>query len=89
MKVKGFRVNPIEIEGHLLEHPDILDCCVVPVPDEFSYELPKAFVVLTEEAKEKLRVVRSGSNDGQAAEDALKDKLIQARICFHSYYILC
>ncbi|KAF8920769.1 acetyl-CoA synthetase-like protein [Mucidula mucida] len=70
MKVKGFRVNPDELENHLLKHADVADCCVVPVPDEFSGEVPKAFVVLTQEAR-----VRVGSDDSQLAQ--VKAALIQ------------
>ena len=42
----GENIYPGEIE-HLLErHPDILQACVVPVPDELKGEKPFAFVVL-------------------------------------------
>ncbi|KAJ6497606.1 acetyl-CoA synthetase-like protein [Mycena sanguinolenta] len=54
MKVKGFRVNPEEIESQLIKHEDVADCCVVPVADEFSGELPKAFVVLTQAARSRM-----------------------------------
>ncbi|KAK0466425.1 amp dependent CoA ligase [Desarmillaria tabescens] len=46
MKVRGFQVAPAELEGHLLLHPFVGDCCVVPVPDDYSGELPLAYVVL-------------------------------------------
>lgn len=46
MKVRGFQVAPAELEGHLLTHPSVLDACVVPVPDEYSGEIPLAFVVV-------------------------------------------
>lgn len=46
MKVRGFQVAPAELEGHLLNHPSVVDACVVPVPDEYSGELPLAFVVV-------------------------------------------
>ncbi|KAJ7108388.1 hypothetical protein C8R43DRAFT_1140052 [Mycena crocata] len=29
MKVKGFRVNPADIEARLLQHLDVVGCCVV------------------------------------------------------------
>ena len=57
----GENVFPGEVE-HLLErHPDILQACVVPVPDEIKGEKPFAFVVLksgstlTEDDSEALR----------------------------------
>lgn len=46
MKVRGFQVAPAELEGHLLDHPDVSDVCVVPIPDEFSGELPFAYIVI-------------------------------------------
>ncbi|KAF9076081.1 amp dependent CoA ligase [Rhodocollybia butyracea] len=46
MKVKGFQVAPAELEGHLLLHPAVADVCVVGIPDEYSGELPLAYVVV-------------------------------------------
>ncbi|KAI0046627.1 phenylacetyl-CoA ligase [Auriscalpium vulgare] len=46
IKVRGFQVAPAELEGHLLEHADVADACVVGVPDDFSGEIPFAFVTL-------------------------------------------
>ncbi|OJA18473.1 hypothetical protein AZE42_04979 [Rhizopogon vesiculosus] len=46
MKVRGFQVAPAELEGCILDHPDVADTCVVPVPDDYSGEVPLAFVVL-------------------------------------------
>lgn len=37
---------PADIEGCLFDHPDIADACVVGVPDDYSGEVPLAFVVL-------------------------------------------
>ncbi|KAF8073409.1 hypothetical protein FPV67DRAFT_744599 [Lyophyllum atratum] len=53
MKVKGFPVAPAELEGCLLSHPDVLDCCVVGVPDAYNGELPLAYVVLTPDAQHR------------------------------------
>jgi acyl-CoA synthetase (AMP-forming)/AMP-acid ligase II len=46
MKVRGFQVAPAELEGHILGHSDVADVCVVGMPDEYSGELPMAWVVL-------------------------------------------
>lgn len=43
--VGGFNVYPAEIEGVLLEHPDVADVAVVGLPDERLGEVPHAFVV--------------------------------------------
>ncbi|KAK8184936.1 uncharacterized protein BKA78DRAFT_256216 [Phyllosticta capitalensis] len=45
IKVKGFQVAPAELEAHLLTHPSVADCAVIPVPDDQAGEVPKAFVV--------------------------------------------
>jgi acyl-coenzyme A synthetase/AMP-(fatty) acid ligase len=45
MKVRGFQVAPAELEAHILLHADVADVCVVGVPDEYSGEVPLAYVV--------------------------------------------
>jgi len=60
MKVRGFQVAPAELEGHLLDHPYVSDVCVVGVPDEFSGEVPMAFVVPSSEARELIEVGPQG-----------------------------
>ncbi|KAI0347854.1 amp dependent CoA ligase [Trametopsis cervina] len=55
MKVRGFQVAPAELEGFLLDHPDVADVCVVGVPDEYSGELPLAFVVPNEAARARIQ----------------------------------
>jgi len=46
-KVRGFQVSPAELEAHLLQHESISDACVVGVPDDYSGEVPVAYVVLS------------------------------------------
>ena len=55
IKVRGVQVAPSELEGHLLDHTDIADVCVVGIPDEYSVELPFAFVVLSRGAQERIK----------------------------------
>jgi len=45
IKVKGNQVAPAELEAHILTHPSVADCAVIPVPDDAAGEVPKAFVV--------------------------------------------
>ncbi|KAI0274533.1 amp dependent CoA ligase [Russula aff. rugulosa BPL654] len=45
--------RPAELEGHLLQHPDVADTCVVGVPDDYSGEVPLAFVVLSPDADKR------------------------------------
>ena len=46
IKVRGYQVAPAEIEALLLTHPNISDAAVIPVEDEASGELPRAYVTL-------------------------------------------
>jgi long-chain acyl-CoA synthetase len=42
----GENIYPGEVETVLERHPDIIQACVVPIPDEIKYEKPFAFVVI-------------------------------------------
>lgn len=48
IKVRGFQVAPAELEALLLTHNAVQDVAVIPVEDEKSGELPRAYVVLKE-----------------------------------------
>ena len=76
MKVRGFQVAPAELEGHLLQHPDIADTCVVGVPDDFSGELPLAFVVLSADATK--RALRSSATAEKIKASISKVRLFYA-----------
>ncbi|KAF8895160.1 hypothetical protein BD779DRAFT_1668497 [Infundibulicybe gibba] len=54
LKVNGYQVAPAELEGCLLGHPDVVDCCVVSIPDVYSGELPLAYVVLSTSAVRRI-----------------------------------
>ncbi|RJG11178.1 long-chain-fatty-acid--CoA ligase [Massilia cavernae] len=43
--VSGFNVYPTELESVISMHPGVLECAVVGVPDEYSGEAVKVFVV--------------------------------------------
>lgn len=45
IKVKGIGVAPAELEDLLLGHPDVEDVAVMSVPDDYTGERPKAYVV--------------------------------------------
>ncbi|HEX6285783.1 MAG TPA: AMP-binding protein, partial [Pyrinomonadaceae bacterium] len=51
IKYKGFQVAPAELEALLLTHPCIADAAVIPYPDDEAGEVPKAIVVLKQEAE--------------------------------------
>jgi len=54
-KVKGFQVTPAELEGHLLSHSDVDDSCVVSILDDYSGELPLAYVVLRPDVAARIK----------------------------------
>lgn len=45
IQVPGFRVYPSEIESIVSEHPDVIDCAVIGVPDETGSLRIKLFVI--------------------------------------------
>ena len=49
--MRGFQVAPPELEGVLLDHPDIVDCAIIGLKLNPDFESPRAYVVR-----------RSGSN---------------------------
>lgn len=48
IKTGGYKVSALEVERHLLAHPDILECTVVGAPDDTWGERVAAVVVLKE-----------------------------------------
>ncbi|KAI9027765.1 hypothetical protein DFJ74DRAFT_660359 [Hyaloraphidium curvatum] len=50
IKWKGFQVPPAELEELILQHPFVADCAVIGIPAGDVGELPKAFVVLKQDA---------------------------------------
>jgi|SRR5579862_848168 len=59
------QVAPAEIEAHLLTHPSVADCAVIPVPHDSAGEVPKAFVV-------KSATVCSETNEASIKRDIQK-----------------
>ncbi len=51
--VSGFNVYPNELEGVIMAHPGVLECAVIGVPDEYSGEAVKVFVVRKDPALTK------------------------------------
>ena len=52
IKSSGFNVYPAQVEDVLYNHPDVLEACVIGVPDEKQVQIVKAFVVLNDISKE-------------------------------------
>lgn len=65
IKTGGFRVGPVEIESILIEHPLVLECLVVGVPDPLRGQAIKAVVVLlpkTEPSEDLKKEIRQFAN---------------------------
>lgn len=46
IKTGGFRVGPYEVENVLMEHPSVLECSVIGIPDPLRGQAIKAVIVL-------------------------------------------
>ena len=68
IKVKGIGVAPAELEDLLLGHPKVEDCAVLGLKDDYSGELPKAFVVL-----------KSGTEKGEGVRKELQEYVKQRK----------
>ena len=47
IKTGGYRVGPYEVENVLMEHPSVVECSVIGVPDTLRGQAIKAFVVVS------------------------------------------
>jgi len=54
IKYKGYTVAPFELEDLLMKHPAVADVAVIGKPEQVVGEIPKAFIVLNPESKEKV-----------------------------------
>lgn len=52
--MKGIGVSPAEIEDLLLGHAAVADAAVTPVPEDYSGERPKAYVVVKADPRKTL-----------------------------------
>jgi acetyl-CoA synthetase len=46
IKASGYRIGPFEVENVLMEHPAVMECAVIGVPDIIRGFVVKAFIVL-------------------------------------------
>ncbi|KAG6889888.1 hypothetical protein C0995_013863 [Termitomyces sp. Mi166 len=75
LKVKGFQVAPAELEGCILDHPDVAATCVVGIPDDYNIgldflpagEVPLAFVVLNAAALRRVKELPAAVNEIRAS----------------------
>ncbi|KAF8215951.1 amp dependent CoA ligase [Mycena galopus ATCC 62051] len=79
IKVKGFQVAPAELEGHLLLHKAVADACVVGISDEYSGEIPLAFIVLREDARKR---VSQNPREGEQIKNDLKKHVADVKVAY-------
>ena len=73
IKYKDYSVYPREIEDVLYEHPAVKLCTVIGEPDPAAGEIPKAFVVLKEDAKATEQEIISFVNAKVASYKAIRE----------------
>jgi acetyl-CoA synthetase len=69
----GYRIGPFEIESVLAEHPKVVECAVIGVPDELRGEILAAYVVLRDPA------------DASAELEQELQQLVKRRHAAHTY----
>jgi 2-aminobenzoate-CoA ligase len=69
----GYNISGAEVEGVLLQHPDVAECAVVGLPNEERGQIVAAYVVLREE-----------SQNGDAMKRELQE-LVKAQIAPYKY----
>jgi acetyl-CoA synthetase len=58
IKSSGYRIGPFEVENALMEHPGVLECAVIGVPDKDRGSVVKAFVVLSNEYSPTVQLIK-------------------------------
>jgi long-chain acyl-CoA synthetase len=56
--VSGFNVFPNELEDVISQHPKVLECAAIGIPDEKSGEAIKVFIVKKDEGLTKEEVIK-------------------------------
>jgi long-chain acyl-CoA synthetase len=73
IKYKDYSVYPREIEDVLYEHPAVKLCVVIGKPDAASGEVPKAFIVLKDDAKMSAEEIMTFVNNKVAPYKAIRE----------------
>ena len=68
---------PAELEGHLLDHPDVADVGVVGIPDEYCGEVPMAFIVLSSDAAAR---TTKGPDEAKAIKKSIEKVCTSRRL---------
>ena len=59
INASGYKVWPTEVEEVLFEHPKVLECAVIGIPDETRGETVKAFLVLAPDMTSTVEEIRA------------------------------
>lgn len=70
IKVKGIGIAPAELEDLLLGHPKVEDVAVLGIKEEYSGEVPKAFIVVA-------KGVKADESTGRELLQYVKDKKVK------------
>lgn len=81
---QGHQVAPAELEAHILTHPFVSDCAVIPVVDPRAGELPKAYVVKDVCASDKFDVDVADAICKHVEKSKAKHKWLQGGVEFIS-----
>lgn len=54
----GFKLYPSYIEGVIMKHPDIDNCCVISIPDKVYGASPEAHVVIKKDSESELKKLK-------------------------------
>ncbi|KAF7155957.1 hypothetical protein CNMCM6106_007869 [Aspergillus hiratsukae] len=77
IKVKGIGVSPAELEDLLLGHPVVEDVAVTSVPDEYSGERPKAYVVVKPGVRGEISGLDAWVDLGRRLIDYVREKKVR------------
>lgn len=92
-KVRGFQVAPAELEGHLLDHSAVADAGVIGLPDDFSGDVPMAFIVLSVDAAQRVAADPKEAERIKAevikVRSAIVCKTMWLSICVSDWFVLC
>lgn len=80
IKTSGERVGPFEVESALVAHPAVVEAGVIGKPDPMRGEIIKAFVVLEEAQREKLK---SKADEKKLIEDL--QIFVKKHLAGHAY----
>ena len=56
----GFKLYPSYIEGVIMKHPDIDNCCVISIPDKVYGASPEAHVVIKKDSVSEFKKLKEG-----------------------------